>query len=533
MVEELIRLYTKEGYSINKLCEKYHIGKLKVKKILNDNDVTLKKKGGQKRFNYKEIDYTKFDNKWLKCKETGKVIKDVLNKSGFVTTHLKEHLNIEMDTLHIRKRKGLTEGKLWYEDYFILIDEVIKDKWKCPCCDYTTNDINNLGGSITKHVKEHGFNNIRDFFEVYPQSRIDLKEEKIDLNNPKTYVTCKICGEPFRSISNTHLKSHDTTVEKYKEEHGEVFSESFLEECSVYLDNGRELIENNFISKSQQEINDFIESLGFETIINHKKVLNGVEIDVYVPSLKIGFEYNGLFWHSEKMGKNKNYHINKQEKANSKGVKLFHIFSDEWITKREIVKSKISHLLGMSGNSIYARKCVIKEINSRDKGDFLNKYHIQGNDKSSIKLGLYYKDELVSVMTFSKPRRALGSKDEQGSYELVRYSSKNVVGGASKLLKYFIKEYRPNKIFSYADRRWSLNKNNLYTKIGFEITSEGKPNYWYCLRDDKRLHRYNFRKDKLVKEGYDKSKTEQQIMLERGYNKVWDCGNYKYEMIIP
>ena len=530
MEKELIRLYSEEGYSINKICKKYRIGKLKVKKILSDNNIPLKKKGAQKRFSYKEIDYNKFNKKWLKCKKTGKVIKDTLNRSGSVTNYLKEQFGIEMDSPYIRKRKGLTEGKLWYEDYFILIDEVIKDKWGCPCCNYTTNDVNNLGGFITKHVKEHGFKNIRDFFEKYPQSRINLKEEKIDLNNPKTYVTCKICGEPFRSISNTHLKSHNITIEEYKNTYGEVFSELFLDECSVYLDNGRELIENNFISKAQQEINDYIESLGFETIVNHKKILEGIEIDIYIPSLKVGFEYNGLFWHSERMGKDKNYHITKQEKAFDKGVKLYHIFSDEWINTEEIVKSKIRHLLGVSGNSIYARKCIIKEINSKDKGDFLKKYHIQGNDKSSIKLGLYYQNELVSVMTFSKPRRALGSKDEQGSYELVRYSSNNVVGGASKLLKYFIKKYNPKKIFSYADRRWTLNKNNLYTKIGFEITSEGKPNYWYCVRDNKRLHRYNFRKDKLVKEGYDKSKTENQIMLEIGYDKVWDCGNYKYEL---
>jgi hypothetical protein len=343
-----------------------------------------------------------------------------------------------------------TTGKLWYEEYFDLIDDVVieKDKWVCPLCDWFTNDVKNLGGFITKHVRSHDFNNIKEFFEYYPTVRIDLKEEKIFLDNPKSFISCGICEQPFRSISNTHLKSHNITLEEYKTKYGEVFSEDFKKECKSYLDVGRGNIENNFTSKHQKEISDYIQSLGVTVLNNHKKSLNGVEIDIYTPELKIGFEYNGLFWHSEKMGKHKNYHLDKQKLANKHGIKLYHIFSDEWINSTEIVKKKIKHILKLSDNKIYARNCVIKEINSKQKENFLNQNHIQGGDKSKHKLGAFYNDELVAVITFSELRNVLGSKKEDGVYELVRFSSKNVVGVASKMLKFFIKKYEPKKIIS-------------------------------------------------------------------------------------
>lgn len=533
MEQDIVKLYTEEKLSINQICELLHVGKLKVKSILSNNGVSLNKKGGKVKHVLVDVDYTKYDNKILKCKKTGKIIKDVLNRSGFVVIHLKNVYNIELPSTFKRNMVTKTTGKLWYEDYFDVMDDVTveKEKWNCPLCEWSTNDTENKGGFITKHIRQHDYNNIREFFEYHPNVRINLKEEKIFLDNPKSFINCKICNQPFRSISNTHLKSHNISLEEYKTKYGEVFSEDFKTECKTYLDVGRNNIENNFTSKHQKEISEYIQSLGVTVINNHKKSLNGVEIDIYVPELKIGFEYNGLFWHSEKMGKDKNYHLDKQKLAKSHGIKLYHIFSDEWIKNCDIVKKKIKHILKLSEEKLYARNCVIKEINSKEKEDFLNKNHIQGGDKSKYKLGAFHKDELVAVMTFSDLRNVLGSKKENGVYELVRFSSKNVVGVASKMLKYFIRKQQPKKIVSYADKRWTLD-GNLYEKIGFKLVSETKPNYWYTIGDSKRYHRYNFRKDILVKEGYDKNKTEKQIMIDRGYLSVWDCGNYKYELNI-
>lgn len=532
MEQEIIKLYVEEKKPISKICEKFNIGKLKVKKILSENNIPLNKKGGQVKHTIKNIDYSIYENKKLKCKKTSKIINDVLNKSGSVSNHLKKEFNLQLPTLYKRNMITKTTGRLWYEDYFDLIDKEENQLWTCPVCDWETKDINNDGGSITKHIKKHNFYNLKDFFDFYPKVRINTKEEKINLNNPKSYIKCKICDQPFRSISNTHLKSHNITQEEYKKSYGEIFSEDFKKECSVYLDNGREGIENNFTSKGQKEILEYVSNLGFNVINNHKKSLGGTEIDIFIPNLNIGFEYNGLFWHSEKMGKDKDYHLNKQILAQKNGIKLFHIFSDEWIRNEEIIKSKIKHILNKDTEKIYARKCIIREISGKEKDGFLKKHHIQGIDKSTYKIGAYYNEELVAVMTFSGLRKVLGSNGEDNTFELVRFASKNVVGIASRLLKYFIKKYKPNKIISYADKRWTLSGDNLYQKIGFNLVKTTKPNYWYALKDDKRYHRFNFRKDLLVKKGYDTNKTEKQIMGELGYLTVWDCGNYKYEMII-
>jgi hypothetical protein len=533
MEQEIIKLYIEKSFSINDLCQKFRIGKLKIKKILLENNIKINKKGGQKKHNITEIDYTKYKNKSLKCKKTNKIINDVLNRSGFVLTYLKNIYGLQLPSLYKRKLITNTTGKLWYEDYFDLIDVTVKEKWSCPVCGWDTNDLKNQGGFITKHVKTHNFNSVKDFFDFYPESRIDLREEKIDLLDSKSFINCKICNQPFRSISNTHLKLHNITLEKYEKKYGDIFSENFKEECKNYLEKGRLNIENNFTSKNQKEISDYITSLGIQVLNNHKKSLQGIEIDIYIPDLKIGFEYNGLFWHSEKMGKSKNYHLNKQNLAKKHGIKLYHIFSDEWIKNEEIVKSKIKNILGLSGKKIYARKCEIREITSKEKNTFLLKNHIQGDDKSTHKIGAFSGEELVAVMTFSTLRNVLGSKKEDNTFELVRFSSNNVVGIASRLLKYFVKKYKPNKIISYADKRWTVSEDNLYSKLGFNLISETKPNYWYTISDDRRYHRYNFRKDLLVKEGYDKNKTEKEIMVDKGYLSVWDCGNYKYELIIP
>ena len=133
-------------------------------------------------------------------------------------------------------------------------------------------------------------------------------------------------------------------------------------------------------------------------------------------------------------------------------------------------------------------------------------------------------------MTFSKLRKNLNGNNEENAYELLRFSNKLntiVVGGASRLLNYFIKNVQPKKIISYADKRWS--NGSLYKKLGFEHIRDSKPNYYYIV-NDKRENRFNYRKDVLVKEGYDNSKTEHQIMKERKIYRIYDCGCMVYEM---
>ena len=189
----------------------------------------------------------------------------------------------------------------------------------------------------------------------------------------------------------------------------------------------------------------------------------------------------------------------------------------------------ILNKLGKTPNKIFARKTEIKEINdNKIIRDFLNKNHIQGFIGSKIKLGLFYNDELVSLMTFGELRKSLGQSDKKGSYELLRFCNKlntSVVGGASKLFKYFINNFEFNEITSYADR--SISNGNLYVSLGFNFEKYTSPNYYYII-DGVRKHRFGFRKDKLVKEGFDLTKTEIQIMSERKINRIYNSGNIKF-----
>ena len=281
---------------------------------------------------------------------------------------------------------------------------------------------------------------------------------------------------------------------------------------------------SNSTSLLEIEITTFLNSLNIKYEQNNRSILNGKEIDIYIPSKKIGIEINGLYWHSE-LYKDKKYHLNKTNLANDNGVQLIHLFEDEWLHKKEIVKSRLKNILGVTKNVYYGRKCKIREVNKNDASSFLNDNHIQGNCVDKYRYGLYYNDELVSLMTFGK-RKILNND----IVELIRFCNKidvSVVGGASKLLKHFKKLNDYSEIISYADRRWS--NGNLYEKLGFNLISITPPNYYYYNENLKiRETRFKYQKHKLVKLGYDKKLTESEITNKIGLYKIYDSGNLKY-----
>jgi hypothetical protein len=282
-----------------------------------------------------------------------------------------------------------------------------------------------------------------------------------------------------------------------------------------------------FLNNKRSNIEEIIKIFLEKFVKTEKSVaLFPKELDIFIPDKNIGIEFDGLYWHSETVIKNKNYHLDKTEKCKKKGIQLLHIFEDEWAFKENIVKSVLLSKLGIYENRIYARKCEVKEINTNLKNSFLNENHLQGRDLSSIRLGLFYNDELVSVMTFGK-RKITGAEPK---LELIRFASKlntQVIGGASKLFKYFLKNYDFSEILSYADRRWS--NGNFYEKLGFRLDHISRPNYWY-IKNGKREHRVNYQKHKLsnLLEKYDESLTEYENMLNNRYHRIWDCGNYVF-----
>lgn len=280
----------------------------------------------------------------------------------------------------------------------------------------------------------------------------------------------------------------------------------------------------------EQEVRDYVKSLlpdaeVFNKTAENRHIIPHRELDIYVPSKKFAIEFDGLYYHSEHSGKDRLYHLSKTEECEKRGIRLIHIFEDEWIEKKELVKTKLRHLLTDSCTRIFARKCQIKMINNQTKDVFLEKNHIQGKDISNIRYGLFYNAKLAAVMTFIKSRF---NKNYQ--WELSRYATDGdvvVVGGASRLLKHFERDQQPTSLITYADRRWSQGKT--YSLLGFKLLHISAPNYWY-VKNGHRYSRIMFQKHKLAQllPVFNPELTEVQNMNNNGYDRIFDCGNSAY-----
>ena len=319
--------------------------------------------------------------------------------------------------------------------------------------------------------------------------------------NKKYKFKCSVCSKEF-----------DTDV--YKPNH--IF-------CEICNPTDANTLEN--------EIFRYVNSLVHDSTVikrNDRTVLVGKELDIYIPTLKLAIEINGLYWHSENgCGINKYYHLNKYKNSLFHGVRLFHIFENEWIYKKEIIQSILKNVLQSNMNKIYTRKCEVKIVSSSEKRDFLNLNHIQGNDKSSVGYGLSYEGELISIMTFGKSRF-----DKKVEYEMIRYCNKlnhSVVGGASKLFKHFLKTNNPQSVLSYSDKRFFDGK--IYGNLGFKFDSNTSPGYHYISKDYKTLYsRMMFQKHKLksILPIFDDNLSEWENMKNNGYDRIWDCGHTKW-----
>ena len=290
--------------------------------------------------------------------------------------------------------------------------------------------------------------------------------------------------------------------------------------------------DKNNCSTFQNEIYEYIKSLiGFTTDIklNNRTILSPKELDIVIPSLNFAVECDGVLWHSELFGhKNKIYHLNKTSACIGRGYRLIHIWDNEWRTKQKIVKSVIAALLNKPSETVFGRKCNVREISSRVCVDFLNENHLQGTDHSSIKIGLFDDaDNLISVMTFLKSRF-----DKKIQYEMGRFCNKigyQIHGGASKLFSYFLKTYRPSSIVSYSDRRYF--DGQLYINLGFKFMGNTSPNGYYIIDNYQTTqNRICWQKHKLKGKlkTFDVSLSEWENMKNNGYDRIWDCGNGKW-----
>ena len=341
----------------------------------------------------------------------------------------------------------------------------------------------------------------------------DLIKNKVKETNFKKYS----CWHSQTETAKT--KTKETCLKKYN---AKSFTESNFFKNKNKLEFGVEFPSQKFELKNTDiSKDDLFEWIKTEKICNDRNLIQPYEIDILLPKQKLGIEFNGAYWHSA-FFKDKKYHLTKLNLTENKGYQLFNIFDFDNI---EIWKSMISNKLNLN-RKIYARKCTIKELQYKDVKNFLNENHLQGSCTTKINLGLFYENELVEVMTFKKPRF-----NSNYNYELIRLCSKkftNVVGGASKLFKYFRKHFK-GSVISYANRRFSNGK--IYEVLGFKLLRTTEPNYFYCKKG-KVYSRYQLQKHKLknILEVFDNNKSETQNLEDNGFLKIYDCGNLVYVM---
>lgn len=266
-----------------------------------------------------------------------------------------------------------------------------------------------------------------------------------------------------------------------------------------------------------------IDTLGIGTpIVNDKSIISPYEIDLYYPEYNLAIEFNGSYWHSELQGKGKYYHLEKSKLCNEKGIHLIHIWEHIYNKNPDIYHSIIKNFVGFN-ERFYARTLLIKEVSKVEERNFLENSHIQGYSPSKVSLGLYRGEEILQILTFSKPRY-----NKKYEWEILRFATKintSVIGGVSKLFKHFRNTYNPINIITYSDK--SIFKGNIYHNIGFNYVGDSQPNYYYSKNYINFHSRVKYQKHKLKRlfENFNPDISEWENMKNNGYDRIWDCGN--------
>lgn len=275
-------------------------------------------------------------------------------------------------------------------------------------------------------------------------------------------------------------------------------------------------------SKAELEMLEYVKSLGFDAG-SDRDVLDGLEIDVYVPSKKVGIEHNGTYWHSEKF-RDPDYHLLKLEATTAAGIRLLQFWEDEWRDKRAVVEEIIKRALDVPCRRVGARKCEVKVVDVATRREFLNLYHLQGDARASKAWGLYVGDELLQVLSVRRTEYTGAS-----TWEIARVASKFdvvVVGGLSRLLapaREYVRGRGSDTLWTFADRRYSLG--NSYVKAGFEAAGVSAPGFWYANAHE-RVHRYTLRKSKDCPQGM----TNDDYRASQGWLRLWDCGQLRFRV---
>lgn len=265
----------------------------------------------------------------------------------------------------------------------------------------------------------------------------------------------------------------------------------------------------------QLEIDDFVRGLiGPErsVLTSDRSNPTGYELDVYVPDSSFAVEFNGLYWHSDAVRKDRSYHNRKSKACRQNGISLLHVFQDEWRDKRQIVESMIVNRLGLSKKE-WARRCDLVELNSKDSKVFFDDNHIDGDTRGTVTYGLSTGGSVVAAIKLRRPH----SKRWVGFLEVARYACArgiNVIGGHSRLIKHVMKKHS-ERLISYVDTRFGGTGRHCLSS-GMVLDHVSEHSFWWTDREN----RYN----RLYCKAVD-GRTESEEAVRRRLLKIWGCSN--------
>ena len=275
-------------------------------------------------------------------------------------------------------------------------------------------------------------------------------------------------------------------------------------------------------SIGQTQITNYIESLGFIVGQNVKGVIGRSELDVYVPAKKFAIEFNGLYYHNEEAGKDKNYHQNKTTACNKLGITLIHVFEDEWRDKQHVLKSIIRHKLGITNEKINARSCEVINLTKDERVHFFNNNHLDGDTHAEHAIGLKHNEKIVAAISLRKPFH----KKHNEKLEVARFCvaiDTNVRGSLNKLSSAALKLAKSlgyKNLISYVDCRLGSGAN--WKNSSWNLVNETEERFWWTDYR-KRFNRFKFKADKS------RNMTEAQVAEESNVVKIWGCKNLVFE----
>lgn len=332
----------------------------------------------------------------------------------------------------------------------------------------------------------------------------------------KETVKNKYGVENISQLAPIKQQAKESTIKTCREKYGVDYN-CLLPQCNVGSKGNGTRPNNDFENLLKENINDYISELGTTKEFPLEKYKYDFKVGNTLIEINPSATHNSTWGIHSKKGLDKMYHIQKTLCANKYGYRCIHIF--DWDDPNKVIS-----LLNKK-ETVYARECFVKEVEFDCAINFINTYHLQNYAKDKVRLGLYYNNELVSIMTFGKPRY-----NRKYDWELIRYcSSKNVIGGSEKLFKYFLDNYN-GSIISYCDN--SKFDGNTYNKLGFQLIRQGKPSkHWYNIKDkihitDNLLRQVGF--DRLFGTNFGKGISNDELIKSCGFVEIYDCGQSTY-----